>query len=64
MGHIGPIRKVEDLRKKAELAGQYLPEPTFTGPTKEETSKDIVGEVRATLGEPAKESRVSNGVEN
>src|SRR5205085_4622324 len=35
-------QKVDVERKKAELAGQYLPQPTFTGPTKEETSKDIV----------------------
>ena len=33
-------------------------------PAKEVSSKDIAGEVRATLGEPAKERVSNNGVEN
>jgi chromosome segregation ATPase len=58
-------QKIDVERKKIELSGQYFPEATFTGPTKEEpSSKDIASEVRATLGEPAKERVSTNGVEN
>jgi len=58
-------QKIDIERKKVELAGQYLPEQDFAAPpAKEASSKDIVSEVRATLGEPAKESRPNNGVEN
>lgn len=58
-------QKIDVERKKAELAGQYLPETDApTAPAKETSSKDLAGEVRATLGEPAKERVSNNGVEN
>jgi len=58
-------KKIDVERKKIELTGQYFPEPeAITPPAKEVSSKDIASEVRATLGEPAKDRVSTNGVEN